>query len=168
MKPSVLVLMALAAATSVSVARAREGPEKWEGKPMPAFSMKDTTGKVYTNSSLKGKVVLLDFWASWCGPCKAASPVLDRLSKKFAGKLVVIGANVTDPAGEAAKYKKEHKYSFPFTAKNEEIASKLGVTGLPAFVFIDKNGVIADVQTGFGNRLEKEFSDRIERLIAAR
>src|SRR5687768_3814654 len=108
------------------------------GKQAPAFKMTDTKGKVHTNGSLKGKVVLLDFWATWCPPCVAASPTMQKLHEKYAKQgLVVIGANLgehSDPDGTPAKYAKEHKYTYTFTKKNDDYARKLGVRGIPMFM----------------------------------
>ena len=65
-----------------------------KGRAMPAFSMKTITGTSLTNANTKGKVVLLDFWASWCGPCKLASPTMQSLHKSHAAKgLLVFGVN---------------------------------------------------------------------------
>jgi cytochrome c biogenesis protein CcmG/thiol:disulfide interchange protein DsbE len=120
--------------------------EALKGKPFPSFKMTDTTGKVHTNASLKGKVVLLDFWATWCGPCKAASPTMQKLHEKCANTF----ERPNDRAGAAAKYKKEHNYSYTFTKENDKLAQQLGVSGIPFFVFIDRKGVVREVATGFG------------------
>jgi thiol-disulfide isomerase/thioredoxin len=129
--------------------------------------MTDTNGEVHTNASLKGKVVLVDFWATWCGPCKAASPTMQKLHEKYASKgLVVIGANTyeqaKDRATAAAKYKKDHKYTYVFTKENDKLASALGARGIPFFVFIDKQGVVREVATGFG---EGESPAKFEKII---
>ena len=140
------------------------------GKPAPAFKMTDTKGKVHTNQSLKGKVVLLDFWASWCGPCKAASPTMQAFHTKYAKKgLVVVGANMGENGpGKpvAVAYQKEHKYTYTFTYENDKLAQSLGVRGIPAFVFIGKDGKIAKVSTGFGNGTKAEFDAAISGLLA--
>jgi thiol-disulfide isomerase/thioredoxin len=170
-KPLTLVLAALAALGSVagSIAAMPQGPEKMEGKKMPAFTMKDTNGKTITDKSLKGKVVLVDFWATWCPPCVAASPTMNKLHAKYAKQgLVILGANVSDRPGAAVKYKNEHKYAYTFTTGGEKLANSLGVRGIPAFFFVDRKGVIQDVQTGFGPELEKQFEGTVKRLLAAK
>lgn len=145
--------------------------EALKGKPFPSFKMTDTTGKVHTNASLKGKVVLLDFWATWCGPCKAASPTMQKLHEKYAKQgLVVIGANTferpNDRAGAAAKYKKEHSYGYTFTKENDKLAQQLGVNGIPFFVFIDRKGVVREVATGFGaGESPAQFEEIVKKLL---
>lgn len=160
-----LLAVALSGATM-----AQEFGAHWKGKAMPAFKMTDTKGKVHTNSSLKGKVVLLDFWATWCGPCKAASPTMQKLHTKYASKgLVVVGANVFEQgpkaATAAADYAKEHKYTYTFTKGNDALAAKLGINGIPAFLFIDRKGVIREVQVGFDESLAGKFEQTVQKLL---
>lgn len=166
-KPLTFVLTAaVALGSAMAVA---QGPEKFEGKKIPAFTMKDTAGKPVSDKSLKGKVVLIDFWATWCAPCVAASPMINRLHQKYAKQgLVVIGANISDKAGSAEKYKKEHKYGYTFTTGGEDLAKKLGVQGIPAFIFVDRKGNIADVQVGTTPGLEAQFDATLKRILAAK
>ncbi|HRK22275.1 MAG TPA: TlpA disulfide reductase family protein [Fimbriimonadaceae bacterium] len=142
------------------------------GKPLPAMKMTDINGKTHTNASLKGKVVLLDFWATWCGPCKAASPSMDMLHKKYAKQgLVVIGANAMDGSAADSKkksisYQREHKYSYNFTYNNDAFAKSAGVGGLPTFIFVGRDGKVAKVQVGFGDSLVAQFESTIKSLLA--
>ena len=164
---------ALALISSIAVAQAqtpqnRPGPESLTGKAMPKFTMKDLSGKAVTNASLKGKVVIFDFWATWCGPCKAASPLMQDLHKKYAKKgLVVVGANVMDPAPNGAKnYSKEHGYNYLFTTGGDDLARSIGITGIPCFVFMDKKGIVQKVQIGYGDELKIQFEDTVRSLLA--
>jgi len=170
MKKSIFAI-AILAVTAVG-AHAQEF-KKFIGKPAPAFKLTTTDGKVLTNASLKGKAVLVDLWATWCGPCKAASPSMDKLHKTYGAKgLTVIGAIVMDAdtldANKklAANYKKEHKYSYTFAAGGDPFATALGVRGIPTFVFIDKKGNIADVLVGFGGDASmKQFETVVKGLL---
>jgi thiol-disulfide isomerase/thioredoxin len=162
-------IAALALVSSVVVANAQVDPQSMTGKPMPKFTMKDTKGKAVTNASLKGKVVLVDFWATWCGPCKAASPLMQTLHKKYAKSgLVVVGANVSDSPGAAPKYAKEHGYSYLFTTGGEDLQKKFGITAIPGFVFVDRKGVVRRVQLGYGPSLEADFDATVKKLLAAK
>ncbi len=141
------------------------------GKPAPAFKMTDTSGHVWTNKSLKGKVVVLDFWATWCGPCKMASPTMQKLHQKYASKgLVVIGAETFEngaPAGAKA-YAKEHKYTYTFTTNNDELTKKLGIEAIPAFVIIGKDGKVARTETGVPSNIDMlypSFEKTIKSLL---
>ncbi|MFZ4507890.1 MAG: TlpA family protein disulfide reductase [Fimbriimonas sp.] len=164
--------LALAALSTAAFAQGVDF-EKLGGKPMPSFKMTDLKGKVHTNASLKGKVVIMDFWATWCGPCKAASPSIEALHKKYASQgLVVIGANMGEekPGKEAAAgYAKEHKYTYNFTYNNDKLASDLGIQGIPAFLFIDKSGKISQTITGFDPRQSPAMLEAaVKKLLAAK
>lgn len=136
--------------------------DKLEGKKIPAFSMKTIEGKTITDKTLQGKVVLVDFWASWCGPCKKASPLMEELHKKYASKgLVVIGASgmEDDPSAKPAiNYKKEHKYTYTFTYNNDALMDKWGVKGIPQFVLIGKDGVVKETYFGYSDAIGKNMA----------
>ncbi len=143
--------------------------EKLAGKKMPAFSMTSFQGKKITNATLKGKPYILDFWATWCGPCKAASPTMQQLHKKYSGKgLTVIGASTDDPStqAKAKKYPGEHGYTYPFTINNGDFASKIGIEGIPCFIFVDKTGKVKSVITGFNpSSTPAEFEKLVKSIL---
>jgi cytochrome c biogenesis protein CcmG, thiol:disulfide interchange protein DsbE len=166
-------LIAFVLASAFVIGQPQAGnPEKLKGKALPSFKMKDLSGKTITNSSLKGKVVLLDFWASWCGPCKAASPLMQELHAKYNKQgLIVIGANVLEFTPEAkktaaAKYKKEHKYTYTFTTGGDDLVRKAGFTGIPAFIYVDRKGIVQQVQMGYGPEAKSQMEKQVRNLLA--
>jgi thiol-disulfide isomerase/thioredoxin len=138
------------------------------GKPLPPFEMTDLKGNRLTNDSLKGKVVLIDFWATWCGPCRKASPVMQALHEKYASRgLVVIGADTSerDVLGRplltkelAEAYSREHGYTYTFTFGNDAFERACGVDGIPAMV-------VAKVQVGFHEGLQSDLEAAIKPLL---
>ena len=132
-----------------------------EGKPLPKFEMKSVDGKTVNNATIKGKPVVIDFWATWCGPCKKASPVMQELSKQFGSKgLIVIGADGLEdnPGPEAAKaYAKEHGYTYLFTHTNDKLMDSWGINGVPTIIFVNKRGTVSKVQVGYGDALKPEI-----------
>jgi thiol-disulfide isomerase/thioredoxin len=152
---------------AISVAAmAQKDPKSMEGKPLPSFSMKTLDGKVINNASIKGKAVILDFWATWCGPCVKASPTMQSLHSKYSKKgLVVIGANVQDKAGAAKTYQSQHKYGYTFTTGGEGLLKSFGFTGIPAFVFVNKKGIVEKVQVGYGAPLNAEFDRLAKKMV---
>ena len=151
------------------------GPEKMNGKTPEGWSMKTIDGKTITDKSMRGKVLLVDFWATWCGPCKMASPIMESLHKKYGKKgLVVIGANTSErgsdgkplTTADAAKgYQKEHGYTYLFTYANDALKNSWGVRGIPTMFVIDKKGVVRKVQVGFDESLEKTLEAAIKPLL---
>ncbi|HSI74058.1 MAG TPA: TlpA disulfide reductase family protein [Fimbriimonas sp.] len=166
-----VIALTLVSAVALSMSQGGD-PQALKGKPLPTLKMKDLAGKTITNSTLKGKVVLLDFWATWCGPCKAASPFMQSLHTKYAKSgLMVIGANVLEFSPEAKKsgasdYKKEHKYTYTFTTGADDFVRKAGFSGIPAFVYVDRAGVVREVQMGYGEGAKAKMESTIKQLLA--
>jgi len=163
-------IVATLALAAIALTSAFAGPETLKGKAIPTFTMKSVTGKSYTNKSLKGKVVVLDFWATWCAPCVAASPTMQKLYAKYADKgLVVLGSNITDTVAGVKAYAKKHGYTYPFTQGNEAFAKSLGISSIPVFMFIDKKGVVQKVDTGFNAETSPaEWEATITKLLATK
>ena len=146
---------------------------EFKNKPVPAFKLESTTGAKLTPASLKGKVYLIDFWATWCGPCKAAMPTMQRLNNKYKAQgFQVIGANILEHDANkpavAAKFKAQSKLNYTFaknTPDSEKFADTLKVQGIPTFILVDKKGVIREVQVGFSSSHEADLAKKIESLL---
>lgn len=143
------------------------------GKPISQFSLVTTTGQKFSTAGLKGKVVLLDFWATWCGPCKVASHSMEKLHQNYGTKgLTVIAPDMNEfgVKGVAAKYKKQQGYTFHFTEDNSAFAGKIGVVSVPAIILIDKKGVIrgvwSNLPTGGPEQLYSQIEAKLKPLLA--
>lgn len=151
------------------------GPESLIGKPLPAFKLPTIDGSELSNESARGKVLLIDFWASWCGPCMAASPILQKLHEEYSEQgLMVIGANTSernsqgesDRSAKIAKsYAKKNGYNYTFTYGSDDLKDACGVTGLPTMLIVDKEGTVREVVVGFNQNLLENLSGKITPLL---
>jgi thiol-disulfide isomerase/thioredoxin len=141
----------------VPPADAREQPPQnagrvdMTGREAPTFQGVSLDGKAYSLDSLKGKTVLLDFWASWCGPCKNSMPTLEKLHTDYQGQgLVVLGVDVGETRTTVENFLKTKGMPYPVIMGDESgIPAAYGATVLPTFVLIGPDGKIAAHQFGF-------------------
>jgi peroxiredoxin/outer membrane lipoprotein-sorting protein len=119
------------------------------GKEAPDFTLKTFKGATVQMKKLRGKVVLLSFWASWCGPCRQEMPVIEKLSHQYRDQgFLVFGVNDED-RDTIQDYIKENGYSFPTLVDEEQEAMKLYHVGaIPTTVVVDREGKIASYQVG--------------------
>jgi peroxiredoxin len=140
------------------------------GRKAPDFVLKDIDGNEAKLADFKGKVVLIDFWASWCGPCKRAMPHIQRIYEKYKDKdVVVLGINTRESQeGKVEPFLKEHKITYRTLVDNDgKVVKQYGVQGIPALFLIDKEGLIQFKQTGFRESLFDVLSGEIEKLKGA-
>jgi thiol-disulfide isomerase/thioredoxin len=152
-----LVVIALAAGFAL-VPRLTRGCEGSlaSNEAAPDFSAKivangeNPTETTLSLASLQGKPVLLDFWATWCGPCQAELPVVNGIAQRFKDRgLVVVGVNTSDEPGMAEAYARKKRLSFPIVYDTaNEVAKKYRVDNLPTLVIVSKEGKIVAVRHG--------------------
>ena len=129
------------------------------GKPAPGFSFKSFSGNKLSLDQFKGKVVLLDFWESWCGYCMLAMPKLNKLQRNYGeSELKVIGI-VTENKQQIKKLIKNNKLIYPNIYADRNILSDYKVSGRPIYFLIDKNGNIAFVSSGDLEKIENKIKD---------
>lgn len=127
------------------------------GEPLPDFTLKNLEGEDVTLSEIKGKIVLINFWATWCTWCDKEMPDLQRL-KEENDDLVVLAVNVEESREEAQKYVTDGGYDFQVVLDEKgEVSAQYLVTGLPGSYFVDENGIfIGRVQ---GMRTYEQFNN---------
>jgi thiol-disulfide isomerase/thioredoxin len=119
-------------------------------EPAPSFLTHDLDGKLISSADLKGKVTLITFWATWCGPCRAEIPDLIHLETQYAGKLQVIGISVDDdPAANVKKFADRAGINYPVIMANPDIVRGYGgVPALPTIFVLNTNGAVVQKHVG--------------------
>lgn len=136
-------------------------------EPAPDFTLKSMTGENVKLSELQGNVVMINFWASWCGPCRQEMPLLDEFYKKY-NKLgfVLLGINVEEDSSKAANYLREIPVSFPILYDNTNSVSKLyNVDAMPSTVLVDRNGNLRFLHRGYKPGDENEYKKLMKALM---
>ncbi len=133
-----------------------------EGLPAPDFELEVISGGDAGNrlrlSNLAGKAVVLDFWASWCGPCRQQAPIVEELARAHpSGDVVVVGVNTSDDRDDALAFTKSASLTYAMVFdEGTRVASAYGVRNLPTLVVVDKNGKVMAVRTRVVRRAELE------------
>jgi len=134
----------------------------------PDFTLKAFDGRVITLSQLKGKVVLLDFWATWCSPCRESIPHLIQLYKDYRGSgFELVGMNVDRGDVEVVRrYIQSMDIPYPVVITPEEVVRAYRVTGIPATLLIDKEGKIRERITGFNRAIADQLTTQVTNLTS--
>jgi peroxiredoxin len=138
-----------------------------KNSPAPDFTLNGQGGKAVALDQFKGQVVMLNFWASWCGPCRQEFPLLDDIYKKY-GKLgfTMIGVNVEPDSNAANAWLKQTPVSFPILYDTDSKVSKLyGVAGMPSTVIVDRKGTVRMIHRGYEPGDEQEYLNSIRELV---
>jgi len=135
-------------------------------KPAPDFTLPNASGGMVHLSDSKGKVVLLDFWATWCGPCRTETPWLIELSQKYKDRgLAVIGVSMDDSWTPVKPYIAKANVPYTILLGNDSLTPSFGkLDALPVAYFLDRQGRVAATHVGAGSR--KQFERIIEGLLS--
>lgn len=120
------------------------------GQPAPAMNLRDMAGNPVDIAAFKGKVVLLDFWTTWCPPCQADGPSLDKLWAKYGqDKLAIVGVSVNEDRAIVEKYLHDHPHKFPIALTSEnEMPRAYEIGAFPTYIVINPDGTIASAVEG--------------------
>ena len=124
-------------------------------EPAPRFHATTTSGEKFSNESIKGKIVLFEFWATWCGYCDHEAPYVDQIAKEFAGKgLIVLAIDVGESKKTVKRYLDSHPRSVPIVMMEDtNLAAMYQANVYPIYVLIDRDGTIAGTQRGAAGEL---------------
>ncbi len=135
--------------------------------PAPDFTLNAQSGKPVELTQFKGQVVMLNFWASWCGPCRQEMPLLDSIYKKYSkAGFTMVGVNVEPDSKAANDWLKQTPVTFPILYDTQSDVSKLyGVAGMPSTVIIDRKGNVRAIHRGYKPGDEEEYLSSIRSLM---
>ncbi len=140
------------------------------GSDAPDWELQSGEGKTVRLKDLRGNVVLIDFWATWCGPCKMAMPGVQKVHEHFKDqKVKVFGISTWengDKVNDPIKYMKDQEFTYGLLVEGDDVAKAYKVRGIPTFYLVDKDGKIAYVNVGYDPKGEEKIVKVIEDLLA--
>ena len=138
-----------------------------EGQPAPDFALKSSSGENLRLSEYRGDVVMINFWATWCGPCRQEMPLLDELYTRYQRVgFNLLGVNIDDDSRRAMKMIDELGVNFPvlFDAR-KEVSKLYEVEAMPVTVLVDREGTVRHVHHGYKPGYEEKYLDQIRSLL---
>ena len=159
------LLSALVIASLVCVFSARAAPP---GAAAPAFALPTATGETVSLAPLRGRVVYVDFWASWCAPCRRSFPWMNALQARY-GKdgLAIVGINVDKRRDDAERFLRDTPASFTIAYDaNGATPAAYDVKGMPSSYLIDRKGNVVAVEEGFHDERRDDVEAQIRALLA--
>ena len=119
------------------------------GQAAPPFKLQALNGKEVSLEQYKGKIVILDFWATWCGPCRKSMPIMDKLQEEYSGKLSVLAVNLQETKDIVTDYVLDKNvHTQVLLDKDGSIGARYGAESIPTQVLIDQEGIVRDVMEG--------------------
>lgn len=137
------------------------------GEPAPDFTLKSNTGSNLRLSEQRGSVVLINFWASWCGPCRKEMPLLEQLYKKYSPLgFTMLGVNVDKDISLADKILRDIPVSFPILYDPQgDISKTYDVDAMPTTVIVDRDGKMRFLHRGYKPGYEEDYEAQVKQLI---
>jgi thiol-disulfide isomerase/thioredoxin len=165
-------LLALAALVTAAAAILSAGAASavGVGEPAPSFVLPMAAGEPVALDKLKGRVVYVDFWASWCGPCRRSFPWLNEMHQKYGARgLSVVGVNVDKRRADAERFLQQTPAIFTIVYDEAgKTPEAYAVKGMPSSYLIDSGGKVVAVESGFRDEQKAVFEERIRALLAGR
>ncbi|VAW78316.1 hypothetical protein MNBD_GAMMA13-676 [hydrothermal vent metagenome] len=135
--------------------------------PAPDFALKNNSGKNLRLSEFRGEVVMINFWASWCAPCRQEMPLLEELYSQYQPMgFTILGVNVEEDSSKAKQMLRDIPVSFPILFDNNSKVSKLyNVVAMPSTVLVDRNGNVRYLHQGYKPGYEDAYQQQVRALI---
>lgn len=138
-----------------------------KGQPAPPISVTSTSGQKITLANYRGRVLLIDFFATWCLPCRDIVAHLNELKGKHAAQgLEILGLHVEEKNEALKNFIAENKVGYPVAVAGEDLQTEYGLRSVPTMYLIDKKGVVAEKYMGYSDAVRKSLDSAIKRLLA--
>src|SRR5437867_4307714 len=158
-------LLLLAGAGLLQWFRRSDGLHKLEGQAAPRFELSDLDGQTVSLAQLRGKIVMLDFWATWCAPCRISMPILDKLQREFSNDMVLLAVNLLEPRDLVREYvARQNVRSRVLLDPEGNVMRQYESESIPMQVIIDQEGIVQLVNIGLSPRMEDQLRGEINRL----
>jgi peroxiredoxin len=137
------------------------------GQPSPDFKTVSTSGQSISQENYRGHVLIIDFFATWCQPCRQSIPHLVEMNRKYARQgLQILGLSVDEEGERAVKaFTDEFRVNYPLAMAGDSITADFGVRSVPVMYLIDKKGRIAEVYRGYSGEMSRSVELSIKRLL---
>jgi peroxiredoxin len=168
LKKTFIVLLLAYMWTSFLVLPSRLEAAPRQGQPAPNFKITTTTGQPVTLENYRGHVLVVDFFATWCQPCRQSIPHLVEMNRKFGKQgLQILGLSADEDGERAVKaFANEYHINYPLALAGDAATADFGVRSVPVMYVIDRKGVIAEVYRGFSDEMGRRVEQQIKRLLA--
>jgi cytochrome c biogenesis protein CcmG/thiol:disulfide interchange protein DsbE len=138
-----------------------------KGQLAPSIKVTTTSGQTVSLANYKGHVLVLDFFASWCEPCKRSIPHLIELNRKYGKQgLQILGLSLDEDHDDLNEFVAPFKLSYPVALADENLQTEYGLRSIPTLVLIDKKGIVVEKYMGLTDEMRKTLDATIKRLLA--
>lgn len=161
------LIIFIVAASIVSAANTVDAAPR-PGQPTPDFNVSTITGQAISYENYRGRVLILDFFATWCQPCRESIPHLVEMNRKYGRQgLHILGLNVDEDSDRVVKaFTDEFKVNYPLALVGNSTMVGFGVRSVPVIFLIDKKGSIAEIYRGYSRETGRSMEQSIKRLLA--
>jgi thiol-disulfide isomerase/thioredoxin len=154
----------------VALSASTSAPAVGVGDAAPPFALTTASGETVSLATLRGRVVYVDFWASWCGPCRRSFPWMNEMQQKYGARgLTIVGINVDKKRSDAERFLQQTPAAFTIVYDEPGVTpAAYVVKGMPSSYLVDAQGNVSAVEVGFFDDHKAAIEERIRALLAAR
>ena len=160
------VLAGLTAASLTLPVRLEAAPRS--GQPAPDFNVVSTSGQQISRENYRGHVLLIDFFATWCQPCRQSIPHLVEMNRKYGKQgLQILGLSADEDGERSVRaFASQYRITYPLALAGDTTTADFGIRSVPVMFVVDRKGVVVEVYRGFSDEMGRSMEQLIKRLLA--